>query len=756
MNSGGNMKIKFGLSKKILIGCIIFIVVPLTWMGMKFINTGTDLVQEKLVELNWNSVKSFDAYFLDKVNSDLSFFLEIWLEREDLTQVFEEETVKQKYLATWESALLGYPEITSIYLGSEKGEMFIAPDNELPVGFDPRERPWYQEAKANKGKVVWTRPYLDAVSGEYIFSLAHEVYDANGKSFGVLAIDVKLSEMVAFVKTEKISEHGILILVSQYGDLIVGPDSVAFEEDFKWTDTILNQQSGSFTDSFKGEPVVISHLTNRTTGWKLIGIIPQKDLYSQMESLTYLIVRVLIYVAIWGIIVVTALVLYSRKIIVKPIQKLMLLMSDAENGNMTVQDEAYSNRKDEIGALFKSFNHMIQGQRDMLVQVLVTATKLMGTSNQTSAVARLSNENSDSQSEAMQELSKSIGEMSASITDVTENMTKIAGKIDQFTIGMQDLGSASADVAQSTVETAEAVGEVVQSLKQLEVSTQLINRNVMDANLQGTKACDIATEGKVVIDSAMAEMDQIHSSMKTLSNVIEGLGKSAEQIGEILEVIEDITEQTGLLSLNASIEAARAGEYGKGFSVVANAIGRLSEKSKESTKDIENIIRNIQFSVSDAVKNAEKSVIQIDKGVELVTHTGHAFTRIDDAINETFMRIKQISEAAERQVASSQAIMLATEKVNDYTMQVSASTEENVSTIEEFVLAVEAMNAITQEVSLNGKVQASNAEVIKLTSQTLNEMTLDLSSMSKNVDEISSELNHQIKDLIDLVSKFKM
>ena len=399
---------------------------------------------------------------------------------------------------------------------------------------------------------------------------------------------------------------------------------------------------------------------------------------------------------------------------------------------------------------------MILGQRDMLVQVLVTATKLMGTSNQTSAVSKVSNSNASAQAIAMQDLSKSISEMSFSITDVTENMTKIADRIDQFTSGMQDLGSASADVAQSTVETAEAVSDVVQSLKLLEGSTKSINHNVMDANSQGTKACDIAVEGKVVVESAMLEMNQIYDSMKTLSAVIEELGQSAEEIGEILEVIEDITEQTGLLSLNASIEAARAGEHGKGFSIVANAIGKLSEKSKDSMKDIERIIRNIQVVVSNAVKNTESNAIQINKGVELVNQSGQAFTRIDDAIIETFDRIKQIAVEAERQVQSTQSIMTAIEKVNDYTMQVSASTEENVSTIEEFVLAIEAMNALTQDVSTNGKIQAANAESITVTSQSLNDMTLNLSSMSKQVDDISSELNQQIKDLIDLVSKFKM
>ena len=259
------MKIKFGLSQKILIGCVVLIVMPLLWMGMRFFKTGSSLLQEKLVEANWSSVKSFDAYYLDKINSDLSFFLEIWLDQPELSQIFTDQKIQEKYFETWSSALLGYPEIASIYFGTEKGEMFIAPKNVLPEGFDPRERPWYQEAMKNKGKTIWTRPYLDVVTGELIFSLAHEIDDSNGKSIGVLSIDVKLTEMVAFIKSEKISENGILILLSEFGDLIVGPDNIDSDSEFKWKDDILSNPSGSFTDTFMGENVIVSYLTNQKT-----------------------------------------------------------------------------------------------------------------------------------------------------------------------------------------------------------------------------------------------------------------------------------------------------------------------------------------------------------------------------------------------------------------------------------------------------------------------------------------------------------
>jgi len=749
------VKIKMGLSKKILIGCILFIVIPLVLMGYRLLKSGGDLVQEKLRESNWNNVRNFDAYFLDKVNSDLQFFLEIWTAEKDLAQIFEDEALKASYVSEWSSALLGYPEVASVYIGTTKGDMFIVPENTLPDGYDPRERPWYQDAMASED-IVWTRPYEDVVSGETIFSLAKQVYDGQGNSIGVLAIDVKLSEMMAFMSLEKISENGFLILVSNYGDLIAAPDGITAFNQFEWSERVLNSDHDSFKELYNGEEVTVSFVTNRTTGWKLVGIVPDTDLFAQMESLLFLMIRIFIVVAIWGIAVVALLVLYSRLIIVKPIQSLMGLMSSAESGNMTVRNDVLAKRKDEIGALFTSFNNMIQGQRDMLIQVLVTATRLRGTSGQVSDVAEASSENAQWQATSMQELTHSIGEMSTSIGEVTESMTRIADKINQFTTGMQDFSASSADVAQNMVDTAEAVNDVVISLKAFEASIAMIGENVKSANEQGVAACDIAYEGRAVIGKTIYEMDDVQRAMTELTKIIAELGSSAEQIGEIIEVIEDITEQTSLLSLNASIEAARAGEHGRGFSVVANAIGRLSEKSKVSTGDIEKIVERIQLSVSDAIKSAESSAAKLDRGVDMVAQTERAFIKIDEAILDTFERIKQITEATDQQIEFSQNIMHATEKVNDHTMQVSASTQENVSTIEEFVVSIEAMNAITQEVSSNGRVQAANSEILTETSKSLNQTTMEMSEMGQRVKGISAELSEQAKDLVDLVSKFKL
>ena len=750
------MGIKWGLSKKILVGCMLLIVLPLSIMGFRFVKSGSELVQQKLAEANWKSVRSFDTYFLDKVNSDLKFFLEIWADNDDLNKIAADEVLEEKYQKEWENALLGYPEVASIYFGDLEGNVFIVPEYDFPEDYNALERVWYQDALLSDGKVAWTRPYKDIVTDEYIFSVSKQVFDERGEPSGVMAIDVKLSEMVAFVELEKISENGELILISEAGDVIVGQEGITDIRHYSWAERILNESEGAFPFEIDGKTLYISFSTNQTTGWKLIGLIPETDLDVEMQPLENLFIRVILIVTLWGILVVVALIYSSSKLVVKPIQELMGYMGAAESGNMTLNSTPHVNRTDEMGALFRSFNHMIEGQRQMLVQVLVTATKLSGTADQTSAVAKLGNSNAVSQSSAMMEMSESLSALTDSIGEVSNNVSEIAEKLNLFTIGMQDLGSSSADVAQVTIETAEAVSDMVKALSAFENSNQSIHNNVDIASDKGDEACGFADQGKVVVSRAMLEMGHINEGMASLAQIIETLGESALQIGEIIEVIEDITEQTSLLSLNASIEAARAGEQGKGFSVVANAIGRLSDKSKSSTKDVEKIVRSIQVIVSEATNRAELTSDQIKMGVELTRDIEVAFDRINKSIVETSEFLKRIAIEGQTQRESGQEIMKAIERVNDHTMQVSASTEENVSTIEEFVTTIESMNRITQEVSESGKEQVESTQLLSNTSLTLNQMTTDLKHMGEDVALISHELSVQAKELVELVSKFKL
>lgn len=745
------------LSKKIILGFILFILVPLAGLGYVYYDKSRDLVEERLANANWKSVSDFNTYYLEQMNRNMDIFLKIWVDNNDLNQIFISRKVKARYEKEIASALMGYPEITSVFLGTEKGEFFIEPMDKLPSDYDPRNRPWYKLAMDNPDKLVWTEPYNDVGTSGFVFTIAKQVKQADGSVLGVMAIDVRLSELSTIMSEVKFGKSGYLMLADSKGQMISSPDAALLGIDIRtkdWAKGIYGNDSGSFTYKMDGKSMVVSYLTNQTTGWKLIGLIPKDELQEQMIPLQALMIRVILYVGLWALVAVICMVVYIRWLMVKPLHQLMAMMAKVESGDLTVTSEY--DRKDEIGQLFNSFKHMVQGQRDILVQVLVTATKLNAASEQTSVIAKQSTETAQSQSFAMQELTKSIEDMSTAIVDVTNNMTDIAQIMGTTMISMREMGSAASEVSENTIDTAEAISDVVDSLREMDASISRVSQHAQTANAHGANSMAIVHEGKQIVDTTMREMDQVNVTMKALSQVIINLGKSAEQIGEIVEVIDDISEQTNLLSLNASIEAARAGENGKGFAVVASAIGRLSEKSSESTKDIERLIKQIQVIVKEAVDSAEKSANSIEIGVRLVNQTEAAFTNIFETISETTQLLGEIASSTEEQATASKAIMEASVKVNELTMHVSAASQEELATIEEVVSTSERVNMLTQEASSSTSVQAANSEELMATSLSLNEMTMEVTAMSNEVDQIATELNTQSRDLVSLVSKFKL
>lgn len=748
----------WGLSKKILLGCTFLILLPMLTMGILFYSSSNQIMEDQLLKQNLDHVRSFDEYYLTLFNDNLEFFLNLWSEDQQIVNVFEDSEIRSQYQNEWSKALLGYPEILSIYLGTEQGEMIQVP-NSIPKDFDPRIRPWYIEAMNSDEDIVWTKPYMDIATTQLIFTVAKKYRDVNGKCIGVIGIDISLTEMSTQLSAAKHGENGYMILVNQLGEVIAGPPDWTFGtsiEGLDWSSVIMVNNSGSAFFEIDQKPVVISYVTNPITNWKLIGVMPRTDLLPALGPIRNMFTKVLIALSLWMILTVLGTLYYSDKKIVKPLQNLMNIMKRAENGDMIYDEKLDIRSSDEIGELYYSFSNMLKGQRDMLVQLMVTSVKLKESSNHTSAISRISNENAQSQTFAMKDLSTAIGEVSLAVNEVMNSINHIAEGIDEITYAMQDMGGTASDVTQSSVETSEAVSEVLGSLRRLEGSIESINESVKAANEKGSEAVTVVLNGKQVVDATKLEMDKVNQNIEVLASTIADLGISAGKIGDILEVVEDLTEQTNLLSLNASIEAARAGEHGKGFAVVASAIGRLSEKSKASTKDIEKLIRKIQKDINETVLNTSKTVSQIERGYQHVIDTEEAFNSVQVYMLDSIDQVSQIAEATERQLDSSKSIMQSTMLVNELAMQVSAASQEQLATIEELINTTDSVNSVMQEVVRNGNIQAANSEQIVSTGECLSEMTEEVSKMSGEVELISNGLNEQIENLVELVSKFKL
>jgi methyl-accepting chemotaxis protein len=235
--------------------------------------------------------------------------------------------------------------------------------------------------------------------------------------------------------------------------------------------------------------------------------------------------------------------------------------------------------------------------------------------------------------------------------------------------------------ADNVVRVAEGQeSRAVQSASAVEEMTMTagdVARNSTEAARLAQETAETARSGEEVMTQTVTGMQQISEAVVQAANIITTLGRSSDQIGEIVRVIEDIADQTNLLALNAAIEAARAGEQGRGFAVVADEVRKLAERTTKATKEIGDMIRQIQQDTKSAVASMDQGTNQVGQGVELANNTGEALSKIHSMINSTAEMIQQIASATEKQSTATRQIAGDLEAMTQTTRQTSSGIAES-------------------------------------------------------------------------------
>ena len=253
------------------------------------------------------------------------------------------------------------------------------------------------------------------------------------------------------------------------------------------------------------------------------------------------------------------------------------------------------------------------------------------------------------------------------------------------------VNQATNQLATSTVELSSTADNVVraaegqesravQSASAVEEMTMTagdVARNSTEAARIAQETAETARSGQEVMTQTVTGMQQVSEAVVEAANIITTLGQSSDQIGEIVRVIEDIADQTNLLALNAAIEAARAGEQGRGFAVVADEVRKLAERTTKATKEIGDMIRQIQQDTKSAVSSMDQGTNQVGQGVELANKTGEALSNIHSMISSTAGMIQQIASAAEEQSHATRQIASDLEAMTQTTRQTSSGIAES-------------------------------------------------------------------------------
>jgi len=224
--------------------------------------------------------------------------------------------------------------------------------------------------------------------------------------------------------------------------------------------------------------------------------------------------------------------------------------------------------------------------------------------------------------------------------------------------------SASADEQARGAQRQKAQSETVATAMEEMTATVLeVAQNAAATSEAATEAQTSARDGVDLVSRAVAGINSVAQSAGKLAQVLSQLDSQAEEIGRIINVINDIADQTNLLALNAAIEAARAGEAGRGFAVVADEVRKLAEKTMSATKEVEQAIRTIQLSSQDAMRSMDETERQVKESTELSNKTGDALQQIMGRIEDMVMRISQIATAAEEQSAAAEEINHSIEEI---------------------------------------------------------------------------------------------
>ena len=255
-----------------------------------------------------------------------------------------------------------------------------------------------------------------------------------------------------------------------------------------------------------------------------------------------------------------------------------------------------------------------------------------------------------------------LGEVSEAVQATASASTQISSSSEELAAGAQEQSS-------QTTEIASAIDEMAKTI----ITT---TRYAGSAAESAKRAGDVALEGDEVVQATIEGMNKISEVVNNAAHTVQELGKSSDQIGEIVQVIDDIADQTNLLALNAAIEAARAGEQGRGFAVVADEVRKLAERTTKATKEIALMIKQIQKDTSDAVASMKQGTIEVESGRTLAQKAGNSLKGIITSAGEVVDVANQVAAASEEQSASAEQISKNIEGITGVTHQSAASTQE--------------------------------------------------------------------------------
>ncbi|KDM90701.1 methyl-accepting chemotaxis protein [Photobacterium galatheae] len=510
-----------------------------------------------------------------------------------------------------------------IYFGTPAGEMFRSYPERNRAGYDPRQRPWYIDAQS-ANKPIITTAYRDAITNALLVTLAEPVKQ-NGQLIAVIGSDVLIDQLISDVINLDAGKNAFAMLINTQDNTFLAHHDqnlllkpvINYSQDLNISD--IQQAVGRDTiihESINGVDKMLYFAAVPGTPW-ILGL--EMDKATEEASQSQLLTRLIITSIIITLIVLAA-VAWLVGFLFRDLGRVSHALAEIATGEGDLTQRLEPRSDDEVGQLAHNFNRFVGNMHGMVTRLRDVSQSLSSQAHQTASQAE---------------------ERSTRIRHQQDEINMVATAINEMAAATQEIAGNADNTARTSTETVKA-----------------------------------AEHGAEQVEQSQSSTTSLAGEVETATDVISELNHHAQSITTILSTIQNIAEQTNLLALNAAIEAARAGEQGRGFAVVADEVRVLSQRTHDSTQEIQQMIETLQQTTGRAVGIMGDSRSLAETSVDDANSASASLIQIISAITNISDMATQIASAAEEQSSVTSEITRNTEGIRDVSNELALEAGE--------------------------------------------------------------------------------